>query len=408
MSTTTVSSGQSLLDAGHELAQAILEQDYQLSPADLLHLFQLVQTPYPFPTLMVDEEGIVTGASEFFDKFDRFILLPEEWAYRHELAHPDREIEDFLRQNKVKQVRIDLRQNRTGIFSTHQSFLYPPSLAQCPPIYDTLYLTDYLLKHIYRFLMASLIHGTDPEVILAQTYLIGIRQVEGSFAVSSVQFRYEFMRLIDLVSQYVDRNGLAGQRKQLHEEYLESRRDKVSMSAAIHYQDIGYTWEDNVLTLSKLKERVVLTASIEGDCVAPPQYAQHLITFFEQYYDDIKDIFPIYHRLENIYRLCALNVFLEHREDILSGREISTLLAVPESVYIHTFPRAILCSGGILLAPLRFFQKKLKEAQENDYTCREAFDNGGFLCTLAQRRLIKECLSKNEKDYHDCLASREK
>jgi len=39
--------------------------------------------------------------------------------------------------------------------------MYPLSIATNSAVYDTLYLTDHLLKYIYRALMAIIINGTD-------------------------------------------------------------------------------------------------------------------------------------------------------------------------------------------------------------------------------------------------------
>ena len=192
-------------------------------------------------------------------------------------------------------MRIDLRQNLKGTFSNHQSYVYPLSIASNSAVYDTLYLTDYLLKHIYRILMAIIINGADKELIKQETYLI--------------------------------------------------------MSASISYEDIKYTLEDNILTFKKLKEKINIVCWKDDEYFEIPSYAKYLQQFFREYYDDIKNVFPIYNRLENIYRLCALNVVLDN---------FTTETEIHESIYVDTYPRSILCSDGIVLAP-----KNLLEHYQN-------------------------------------------
>ena len=58
-------------------------------------------------------------------------------------------------------MRIDLRQNLKGTFSNHKSYVYPLLIASNSAVYDTLYLTDHLLKYVYRMLMAIIINGAD-------------------------------------------------------------------------------------------------------------------------------------------------------------------------------------------------------------------------------------------------------
>ena len=121
------------------------------------------------------------------------------------------------------------------------------------------------------------------------------------------------------------------------------------MSASISYQDIKYSLnnENDILKFAKLKEKINITCWKDDKYFEIPSYAKYLNLFFEQYYDDIKNVFPIYNRLENIYRLCALNTILDN---------FTLETEIHESVYVETYPRSILCSGGILLAPKNFIR----------------------------------------------------
>jgi hypothetical protein len=78
---------------------------------------------------------------------------------------------------------------------------------------------------------------------------------------------------------------------------------------------------------------------------------------------------------------------------------------------VDTYPASILCSGGIVLAPTSLIQVPYKGHPIVDATqknidvkvCREAFDNGGFICAFAPKLKIRDCYDKNLKDFHECL-----
>ncbi len=383
------------------IALDILENQLNIPKEKYIRLFQLDKLPYNFPSLKTDDEGIFTGETDEYDIFNTFKLV--DGSYQYELKNPDTEIERFIIDNKIKQMRIDLRQNLKGTFSNHQSYVYPLSIASNSAVYDTLYLTDYLLKHIYRILMAIIINGADEELIKQETYLISMREIEGTYKVSNVEFHYGFMRLIDMISNFVRDNNLKEKQIELNAEYIEFQKLNTTMSASILYEDIKYTLEDNILTFKKLKEKInIVCWGKDDEYFEIPSYAKYLQQFFREYYDDIKNVFPIYNRLENIYRLCALNVILDN---------FTPETEIHESIYVDTYPRSILCSGGILLAPKNFIQVPFKGHPVVDATqknidvkvCREAFDNGGFICAFAPKLKIRDCYDKNLKDFHECL-----
>jgi len=382
------------------IAGDILENQLGIRKEEYQRLFE-VKAVYDFPSLKTDDDGIFTGETDTYDKFDNFKLA--DGNYQYELENPDIEIERFIIGNKIKQMRIDLRINQKGTFSNHHSYVYPMSIASNSAVYDTLYLTDYLLKHIYRILMAIIINGADEECIKQETYMISMREIEGTYKVSNIEFHYGFMRLIDMISNFVSDNNIKEKQAEITAEYLEFRKlENTQMSASISYEDIRYTLKDDVLTFKKLKEKINITCLKDDEYIEIPSFAKYLQQFFLEYYDDIKTIFPIYDRLENIYRLCALNVVMDN---------FTPETTIHNSVYIDTYPRSILCSGGVLLAPTNFINIPFKEhpivvaTQKNidQKVCREAFDNGGFICAFAPKLKIRDCYDKNLKDFHECL-----
>ena len=250
--------------------------------------------------------------------------------------------------------------------------------------------------------MAIIINGVDEELIKQETYMISMREIEGTYKVSNVEYNYGFLRLIDMISNFVRDNNLKEKQTELNAEYIEFKKLNTIMSASISYEDIKYTLEDDVLNFKKIKEKINITCIKDNEYIEIPNYAKYLQQFFNEYYDDIKGVFPIYHRLENIYRLCALNVVLD---------QFRFETELHDSIYVDTYPRSILCSGGIVLAPTSFIQVPFKGHPIVDATqknidvkvCREAFDNGGFICAFAPKLKIRDCYDKNLKDFHECL-----
>lgn len=382
------------------VAHNILTNELYIPKEKYIKLFQLDKVPYDFPTLQIDDDGIFTGDTNDYDIFNTFKLYNNN--YQYELENPDIKIENFIIDNKIKQMRIDLRQQK-GIFSNHECYIYPEIIYNNSAIYDTLYLTDYLLKHIYRILMAIIINGCDEENIKQQTYLISMREIEEKYKVSNIECNYGFIRLIDIISNFVSDNNLKDKQTEFNIEYLEFKKENIIMSASISYEDIKYTLHDNILTFKKLKEKINITCWKNDEQIEIPNYAKYLQQFFNEYYDDIKKIFTIYNRLENIYRLCALNVILDN---------FNYETKIHNSIYIDTYPRSILCSGGVLLAPtnfieMPFIEHPLVEATQKNIdnkACRKAFDNGGLICAFAPKLNIKECYDMNLQNFHECLS----
>jgi len=339
------------MEQANEIERFIIDNYLSIPKDDYMRLFD-VKASYHFPTLKTDDDGIFTGEIDEYDLFDKFKLIDS--SYQYELKNPDIEIEEFIIGNKIKQMRIDLRQNLKGTFSNHRSFIYPQLIGNNSAVYDTLYLTDHLLKYIYRVLMAIIINGADQEYIKQETYMISMREIEGTYKVLNIEFHYGFMRLIDMISNFVSNNNLKEKQTELNAEYMEFKKLNRTVSASISYEDIKYTLEDDIITFKKLKEKITIVCWKDDECFEIPYYAKYLQQFFREYYDDIKNVFTIYNRLENIYRLCALNVVLDN---------FTPETEIHESTYVDTYPRSILCSGGILLAPTNFIRTLPKPPQ---------------------------------------------
>lgn len=339
-----------------EIGQIVKSEQAYIPKQEYIKLFGLnANYTYNFQSLLIDESGIITGDTLEYDNFDKFTLLPgKNYQWDSSITNPDKEIEEFIISNGIRQLRINLLRNSLGSFENHDCYVYPEIMSKIPAIYDTLYLTDYLLKMIFRILMAMVVNGADEEIIKQETFIIGIHDINGHYKVSNVEYNYGFLRIIDLASQFIENLGLKEKRAEIKAQYLEYKHhqsDRSILSASIKYQDIKYKCDDDInYEILPLKGEISLTYQLDGVRQEPPQHAVYLDLFFKEYYADIKRAFPIYDRLENIYRLCALNVIMN---------DFSVVDIIHDDVYIDTYARAISCSGGILLSPKNFIRQQI-------------------------------------------------
>ena len=82
-----------------------------------------------------------------------------------------------------------------------------------------------------------------------------MREIEGTYK-ANIEFHYGFMRLIDMISNFVRDNNLKEKQTKPNAEYMEFKKLNRTTSASISYEDIIYTLEDNILTFKKLKEKI--------------------------------------------------------------------------------------------------------------------------------------------------------
>ena len=70
---------------------------------------------------------------------------------------------EFILSNNLTSVGISLQNNLdsggTSVpdYSSHSAFAFPEQVKHCPEVYDTLYLTDYYLKYIYKLFMLMML-----------------------------------------------------------------------------------------------------------------------------------------------------------------------------------------------------------------------------------------------------------
>jgi hypothetical protein len=378
------------MDKLKEIAEQCLQRENTFILKDsYMKLFQLTLPLYDFPTLTIDEQGLITGKCKLYQKYDcfekdfRIINKPHE-----EL---DSELEKAIIENNITHLDIDLNKSSKGypFFDSHDCSVYPELVKDIPVLYDTLYICDYYLKFIYGVLLKQLVLERTGEQVIFSNFLIAYRELEGKFTVSSINERTEFLKLLDSVKLFVSENSVY--KDEIRKSYEICRANDTQIIINLSYRNIEYTTDEHCLYFEPLVPNLKISYGQEQ----VPYYLTFVKKFIEKCYEDIKSAFPIYHRLENMYRLCGLMRFREKKEICDFHLDIPKY----SCVFTRKFPDRIMCCGGVELAPKEFKRSKSE--------CRQFFDQGGLICAFAPKLQIRNCYETNLKNYHDCLSLEE-
>ena len=352
---------------------------------------------YIFPSLLLDEKGIFTGKCKGYHTYDLFSNKGEV-IFTESDENRDYELENHILNNEITLIDIDLDKapNINLFFESTECRVYPESIKDIAAIYDTLFICDYLLKYIHRMLMQLMVIGLSTEQIVTSNYLISYKPVEGKYPISNVYRRAGFTKLLNTIRFFSLKNK--DQSTLIKESYEECRNNKNEIRVNLNFPQMDYSLDERYLQFHTLTPNVNITYG--NDEV--PLYLTFVKKFIEEHYQDIKTAFPIYNRLENIYRLCALVRFKQNKFQTNENHPSYDL------VYTRTFPDRIMCCGGITLVPklfvkIPFRDHPLIQKKEKVKECRKAFDNAGLICAFAPKLKIRDCLDQNLKDFHECL-----
>jgi hypothetical protein len=398
-------------------------------PVDYFKRFFGLTTNYQFPTLLIDQDGIFTGKIPKYAKFDhfKFIKSIEEIGVRFLLADSslirDINIEKFIMVNQITHIQLNLKsQNLSANYVSNNCTIYPEIIRTCSDVYDTVYLTDYILKYIYNILVKMMIYERSSHDTKIQTFLIGHRNIDGFYKVSNLVGHGGFLKLLNTVQLFILKNKLKGN-VEIKESYAKYGESTNELSIYINYENITFGSEkignEYYVQLQPLEVKPVMTYKVSDQYAELPLFATYIRQFVAEYYNDIKLAFPIFERLENIYRLCGLVGIMSK---IVSSDDLDNFTMVQhfrenkDCVLADTYASSIMTSGGLVLMPNNYVKvpyipisekpiPKSEKATKSE--CREAFDNAGFICAFAPKLQIRECYDKNLKAFHECLSLEE-
>ena len=293
---------------------------------------------YDFPSLPIDENGIILTNCPKFQKINTFNKSNFSIIYSSIKTPIDEELENAILSNNIMEYMIDLNTSPKGLpfFESHNCSIYPEIIKDIPVIYDTLYICDYYLKFIYRIVLKYLVLERTDDEVLFSNFLIAYKEINSQFAVSSINDRPEFIQIIKVIKSFVE---IFKDDSKIKKSYQECLGKDTVIRIQITYKKILFYTDDEYLHFLPLIPKVEMTCSL---CEELPYYLTFVKKFVEDHYNDIKNAFPIYNRLENLYRLCAINRF--KNLNTLESFDIDT----PECkvVYTRKFPDQIMCCGG--------------------------------------------------------------
>ena len=325
-------------------------------PTSLYKKLYNITTDYTFPSIQKDENGFFTNEHEIYMPFTQFILNQDNTYELVETPNLQRDyvIENFIIKNNIKKISIDLafdeNHNKTH-FNSHKISVYP-EIIKFTPVYDILYLTDYILKYIYRILILFVIHKTQLHEIYGKNYIIGLEPINGKFGTSSIN-RHGLIGLCMDIYHYVLGNKLKTCQK-FKDDYDFKQANNIRSVVCINYEDVEFSYDKTNLVLHPVKINTVVglydskAQATEKDIVL-----MHMKTFIDTYYEKIKKKFPIFNRLENIYMMCAFNNIMEK----LSVGDLTNAFAIindTQPIFIEKKPESIMCTGGIVLYPKNY------------------------------------------------------
>lgn len=379
---------------------------------------------YCFPTLLCDADGIPTGQTPRFAKFDCLRLSiagsAEDSAVEYEWLMPDVaegtrdvELERAMAETKISSFKLDLCPFKIGCFTNQQCAVFPELVKEYPVLFDTLYWTDHVLKFVYRIYLQVMILARPLDQINIDNYLLSVRRGDRSdrFRIANLSDRSAFAALTNAVQEFarkVDRNSRASDLRASFDDFkkccLEAGVSASDIRVNLHFSRVPFEVSSTDGAALVRIHRVVPEAIVT--CLHRPELPLHISLFkrfLDEHYDDLRQAFPIYGRLENMFRLCSLPSFVQQyrRDPTLLSFEASIHCVNDDCAVVGVFPDSVLCRGRTSGKP-ETFQRVATPAH-----CRETFDNGGLLCAFAPKLKIRDCYETNLKTFHDCLAAEE-
>jgi hypothetical protein len=214
----------------------------------------------------------------------------------------DTEIYNLIINNNITKTYIDLKMSNRSTFKVYDTQFYPNSLNHTA-VYDTLFLTDYWLKFVHRIFTLVLLKETN---IKQNGYVIGLQPVNEKYHIASFGRYPTFMSLADGVKFYLESLNLSNETFEKYKHQILNEK----LSIWLDYNSIGFSYSDTpdgkCIDIQQIQMNVNV---LKGDnsIPEPDHIFTHIKTMLEANYHNIRMLFPIFGRLENIYRLVALN-----------------------------------------------------------------------------------------------------
>jgi len=308
------------------------------------HIYTMMfpKCTYTFPWLEKDADGHIKNKEPHQAKYADYSFFDTVGivCYDPHVFVRDPELEDCLKD--VLNVEIDLRKEPTDglLYMTNQCWIFPKSI-RGTPAYDVLYYADYLFKFFFRGFERVILRGKPYYSVGTDDFLISRIPAEDGFHHTIRADKLDgFIGLRNIIHLFSlnNKEKLAGWRE-AHVRY--GRRTFI---ANLQFPNIEYGQDDQGIYIAPLKPNIQIQ---ELDGTTPPENSPASVfkLFIESSYEAIKKSFPIYERLERLYKIIL-------RNQIMSGKHVEPCSQEKnELVYIENHQDSIACHGGIKLQP---------------------------------------------------------
>jgi hypothetical protein len=269
---------------------------------------------YTFPFLPKDAKGFVTHQPDldavhyshyqFFDvsgpvpqsrsdpRFDRRDLEVEQFMATH-----------FQEGQPIMDVEIDLKagpSNSASPFKTTVCSVYPLCIRDTV-LFDILYECDYLFKFMNRFFLQIVFDKKSGDVVGENDFIIAREVRDGRVHVAKTTRRAGYVKLKNTIRFFaLLEKGNVEQWKVGYDKYKAQGGD---FRAQLTFHDVHVAASDDgkELFLSDLRPLVLVDA--------PPDHPGHFFKkFVECHYFELKRAFPVYQRLEIMFKYCAVGM----------------------------------------------------------------------------------------------------
>jgi len=316
----------------------VISHEFSIPP----HIYAMMfpNCTYNLPWLEKDADGHIKNLEPHNAKYADYSFFDVSGVvcYDPHKTVRDPELEDCLK--GVSNVEIDLRKEPTDgpLYKTNQCWIFPVSI-RGSAAYDVLYYTDYLFKFLFRGFERVILRGEPLDTVGTDDFLISrIPAEDGLHHTARADKLDGFVGLRNIIHLFALKNKdkLAGWRE-AHAQY-----GQRTFIANLEYPKIDYGQDDQGIYIAPLKPNIKIQ-ELDGTFENSP--ASLFKQFFENHYEAIKKSFPIYARLERLYKIVLCNLIMSGKHVEPCGPEKNQL------VYIENHQDSIACHGGIKLQP---------------------------------------------------------
>jgi len=308
---------------------------------------------YTFPWLEKDADGFITNIEK--NKYADYSYFDLSGIVCHNPCQTmrDPELEDCLK--SVSNLEIDLRKEPTDgpLYKTNQCWIFPESI-RGTAAYDVLYYADYLFKFFWRAVERVILRGNPIESVGSDDFLLSRvpSSIDGLYHTMKASNQTGFVSIRNMIHLFAlkNKNKITGWRE-AHFQY-----GQRTFIANLQFPNIEYGKDEQGIYIAPLKPNIQVQ---ELDGTTHPENGPGFVLkeFFETNYDAIKKTFPIYLRLERIYKIMVSKRILTGQMEVVDGSVKNQL------VYVENHIDSIACHGGIKLQPKKWIPVVIPQRQ---------------------------------------------